>query len=147
MPQPQPSLQTALQMKRTFSAPREQVFRAWTDAHELARWFAPTDDYTVVVALDFRVGGNYRLEMRHKNGNVHPVTGTYREIQVPEKLVYTWRWEDDAQAGETLVTVEFRAIGDATEIVLTHELFPSMEQRDKHTQGWAGCFERLVKIL
>lgn len=84
----------AVEITRTFAAPREKVFRAWTDANELACWFAPSPDYTIVVPeLELRVGGRYVVEMHHKGGNVHLVGGTYREVLPPEKISFTWRWE------------------------------------------------------
>ena len=148
MPKAQSAPETTLQIKRTFLAARDKVFRAWTDPTELARWFAPSADYsTVVPELDLRVGGAYRLEMHHKDGNVHRVSGTYREIKPPEKLAFTWRWEQEPNAQESLVTVEFHDRGDSTEIVLTHEQLPNSEQRDKHSQGWNGCLEQLSKFL
>jgi uncharacterized protein YndB with AHSA1/START domain len=138
----------AVEITRTFAAPREKVFRAWTDAKELACWFAPSPDYTIVVPeLELRVGGRYVVEMHHKGGNVHLVGGTYREVLPPEKISFTWRWEGNEAAGETLVTVAFRDLGNATEIHLTHEFLPSAEERAKHSQGWNGCFEHLAQYL
>ena len=138
----------AVQMKRTFQAPREKAFRAWTDARELAPWFAPSAEYsTVVTELDLNVGGQYCIEIHHKGGNVHKVMGTYREIEPPEKLAFTWRWENDPSASESVVTVEFRDLGPATEILLTHELLPSAEEREKHGHGWEGCLAQLAKYL
>jgi len=72
--------------------------------------------------------------------------GTYREILPPEKLVYTWSWEGQDPM-ETLVTVEFREVGDSTEVELTHERFPNAEERDKHNEGWVGCLDQLSKLL
>jgi uncharacterized protein YndB with AHSA1/START domain len=138
----------AFEVTRTFSASRERVFRAWTDAEELACWFAPSPDYTIVIpALELRVGGRYVVEMHHKGGNVHRVGGTYREVSPPEKISFTWQWEGNESAGETLVTVAFRSLGDATEIHLTHELLPNAEARDRHGDGWFGCFEQLARYL
>ena len=138
----------AVRVKRTFQAPREKVFRAWTDAGELARWFHVSGEYsTLVPELDLRVGGNYRVEMRHKGGNVHKLFGTYREIQAPEKIAFTWRWENDPNNSESLVTIEFRDLGAATEILLSHELLPNSEERGKHEQGWNGCLEQLAAYL
>ncbi len=137
-----------LQTKRTFRAPRERVFRAWTDRAELAQWFAPSEEYSAVVPeLELRVGGRYRVEMHHKGGKVHSVSGTYQEITPPEKVVFTWRWEGDASAEDSLVTVEFHDLGNSTEVTLTHERLPNPEERDKHAQGWNGCMDQLAKFL
>ena len=148
MAKAQAAPETTLQLKRQFAAPRARVFRAWTDAKDLANWFAPSPDHsTVVTELDLRVGGKYRIEIRHKSGNVHTVTGAYREIAPPERVVYTWRWEADPTAHESLVTVEFEDLGPATEVTITHEQLPNAEERDKHNHGWVGCTDKLSKYL
>src|SRR5271165_4765717 len=131
MPKDQMTKLPVLQMKRIFQAPRERVFRAWTDPVELARWFGPSADYHALVPeFELRIGGKYSLEIHHKGGNVHRVSGTYREIRPPEKLAFTWRWENDPTASESIVTVEFRDLGVSTEILLTHEQLPNAEQRE-----------------
>jgi len=145
MAKEQLSPETTLKVRRTFQAPRERVFRAWTDARELARWFAPSAEYsTQVPELDLKVGGKYKVEMHHKGGNVHTVSGTYREIRPPEKIVLTWGWEGAPGGSESLVTIEFLDLGPATEILLTHEQLPSAEERQKHEQGWNGCLTQLA---
>jgi uncharacterized protein YndB with AHSA1/START domain len=137
-----------LRIARTLPAPREKVFRAWTDPQAIARWLAPGDDFrTTVFELDLRPGGRYRIEMR-EGGKSHVVAGTYREIRPPERLVCTWRWENEpAHAGETLVTLEFFERDGATELVLTHERFEDPASRDEHEKGWAGCLGRLARFL
>jgi uncharacterized protein YndB with AHSA1/START domain len=148
MQQTQAPRQIALQVRRTFLAPRERVFRAWTEAKELAAWFAPSPDFTIVIPeMELRVGGRCRVEMHHKAGDVHRLNSTYCEVDPPNRLAFTWRWEPEAGSAETLVTVEFHALGDATEIILTHERFASDEQKQKHDHGWTGCFDQLDKFL
>ena len=97
--------------------------------------------------LDFKVGGKYRLEVHHKGGNIHRLSGTYQEIKPPEKLVFTWSWGPDPDAHQSIVTVEFRDLGPSTEITLTHVQLPSVEERDKHSHGWSGVFEQFAKYL
>jgi len=140
--------ETTLQFKRTLSATREKVFRAWTEPAEMKKWFAPSDEFSVPFAeVDLRVGGQYRIGMKPPEGNeVYIATGTYREVHPPDKLVFTWGWEGPNWY-ETRVTIELRAVGNSTELVLTHELFPSVEERDKHNHGWMGCVGRLEKLL
>ncbi len=148
MATPQSQPETALQLKRTFVAPRERVFRAWTDARQFAQWFAPSTDYkTIITELDLRVGGKYRLEMHHKDGNVHQLYGTYRQVKPPEKLVFTWHWQKDENEPDSLVTLEFRDLGASTEVCITHEQFPNAEVREKHNQGWNGCLEQLARFV
>ncbi len=136
-----------LRLRRTFAASRERVFRAWTTPHELKRWDAPGDYTTPLAEVDLRPGGQYRIHMQAPDGTVHRLVGLYRVVEPPQKLVYTWRWEGDPDAPETLVTVEFLDRGAATEVVLTHELFPSAEARQRHETGWMGCLEKLARLV
>ena len=147
MAKAQISPDTTLQVKRTFAAPRERVFRAWTEPTELAQWFRPTPDHrTVVPEMELRVGGRYAIEIHHKGGNVHKVSGTYREIKAPEKIVFSWAWEHD-RASESVVTVEFFDLGPSTEVSITHEQLPSTASRDQHIGGWTGCFDQFAQYL
>jgi uncharacterized protein YndB with AHSA1/START domain len=148
MAKEQLSPDTSLTVRRTFQAPREKVFRAWTNAQELARWFAPSAEYsTKVPELDLKVGGKYKVEMHHKGGTVHKVEGMYVEIKPPEKIAFTWRWENDPATQESLVTIEFLDLGPSTEILLTHVHLPNAEQREKHAHGWNGCLEQLARFV
>jgi uncharacterized protein YndB with AHSA1/START domain len=135
-----------LQLRRTFQATREKVFEAWTEPEQMKHWCAPTGDYEVSAESELREGGRYRIQMKHKDGNVHTAFGEFRQVQPPAKLVYTWSWEDGS-VSDSLVTVEFRDLGQQTEVILTHERFPSEDWRDKHSQGWTGCLDRLEQFL
>ena len=136
----------SLQLERVFAHAPEKVFDAWTQAGALARWFAPTDDYTSIVhTLELTPGGRYRIEMKPKSGPSHTVLGRYVEVLRPERLVFTWAWEDGFQPGETLVTVEFKRQGAGTLMTLIHERFIDDDQREKHNQGWLGCLGRLER--
>ena len=136
----------SVEVRRTFAAPREKVFAAWTDPATIAQWHAGADHQTVVAEYDLRVGGNYRYEFKNaQTGDVKPVWGSFREVSSPERLVYTWNLTGDAgKAEDTIVTVEFHDRGKQTEIILRHELFLNTEIRDLHEQGWNGCFDRLI---
>ncbi len=137
-----------VEITRIFTAPRERVFRAWTEGKELACWFAPSPDYTTVIpTLELRNGGRYVVEMHHKSGKVRRVEGTYREVAPPEKISFTWAWREAELGPESLVTIYFRDLGNATEIRLIHELLTTDEERTQHSQGWNGCFEQLAKYV
>lgn len=141
--------ETSLQIKRTFAASREKVFRAWTKPEELVQWFSPTEEYEVsILKWELRPGGEYRLQMKHPSGNVHRLVGSFREIRPQEKLVYTWIWEGtEMELQPTVVTVEFRDLGNSTELLLTHELLLDKKLREDHTHGWTGCLDRLAKFV
>lgn len=142
-----PTIETTLKLHRTFSAKRESVFRAWTEPEALMQWFVPNEGAATQIAeVDLRVGGKYRIVVKPSTGELHIATGTYREVKFPEKLVFTWSIEG-SQMGETLVTIEFHDHGDSTELVLTHQLFPTKEERDRHQMGWTGCLDHLMKFL
>jgi uncharacterized protein YndB with AHSA1/START domain len=138
---------TTLRLVRRIPAARDRVFRAWTDPEVIRRWWVPFEGYSVPAAeVDLRVGGSYRLTMRSAKGEVFSLVGTYREVRPPHRLVYTWEWEGGPD-GETVVTVEFRDLGEATEVVLTHAGFPGPPARDRHREGWNGVLDRLAAAL
>ena len=134
-----------LTVTRTIKAPRDRVFRAWTDPGELARWFHPDPSFTTPVAeVDLRAGGGYQFVMQPPTGDPYVVRGVYREVQPPGRLVFTWRWDAAGDADpETLVTVELHERGGETEVVLTHELLASADSREHHREGWEGCLTQL----
>lgn len=139
--------ETTLRLERTIAAPLEKVFAAWTTPEALIRWFAPTDAYTVEVhELNAVTGGAYTFELVHSGGNRHRVGGKYREVTRPSRLVFSWKWEEFPERGDTLVTVELTEDAGRTRLVLTHELFPNVEARDGHAGGWNGGLDHLVQV-
>ena len=145
-----------LQLTRVFDAPRELVFEAWTDANQIKEWFKPSSEASLQsVKADVRVGGRYRIQMRNAVGEYYTSVGIYREVKPPERLVFTWQFEKDGsgdefsevEAPEMLVTLEFKARGKQTELILTHEKFASVESRDRHEHGWTGCLNELGKFV
>jgi uncharacterized protein YndB with AHSA1/START domain len=80
--------------------------------------------------------------MREPDGKEHRVSGVYREIDPPRKVVYTWGWDGDHPVKDSLVTVEFHEQGDATEVVLTHAIAHDQE-RANHEKGWASIMDKL----
>ena len=141
-----PAASLSLTVRRTFAAPREAVFRAWTDPKELTRWWGPPGYDSPSADVDLTVGGSYRLAMRKlPDGKPYYVHGVYREIKIPERLVFTWNWEGGPPFGSnTIVTLEFYDTAGGTEMVLTHERFDSEMARDAHTKGWDGALQKLA---
>src|SRR5262249_33582520 len=135
---------------KTIPVPPGQVFAAWGDPAGMFDWYAPTDEYTTPVAeIDFRVGGTYRVGMKHTpSGHLNLLSGQYCRIEPPGVLSFTWAREaPNAVVHETQVTVEFRPHPGGTDLTLTHERFRDEEQRRKHAEGWAGCLNRLARKL
>ena len=148
MAQPKPDDTRVLRITRTFDAPRERVFRAWTEPEQLVKWWGPKGCTVPEHSIDVRVGGAWRTTMRSSEGNEHVVAGVYREITPPERLVFTWAWETEGPRGhETVVTIELRERDGGTELQLTQELFETETSRDMHNQGWSSCMECLDETL
>jgi len=126
---------------RTILAPQQKVFEAWTEPKKLKEWFGSDGFDTIRANVDLHVGGQYCLALRKlPGGEPFDLIGAYLEIAYPFKLVYTWLWK-------TLVVVEFRNLGDCTEILLTHGLFRRKDIRDQHSTGWSDSLERLDRML
>jgi uncharacterized protein YndB with AHSA1/START domain len=123
------------------------VFRAWTDPGEVRQWFGPGDYSTPQVEIDLRVGGRYRFGMKPPQGEIFYLSGEFRIIEPPKRLVYTWTWEGEGQPNEMLVTVEFLERGGSTEVVLKHERFASQEQCSQHEQGWTATLDKLPRLF
>ena len=137
----------SLSIVRKLDAAPGKVWRAITEPEMLKQWMAPRDDYKIpVVEADLRVGGRYHIVMNAPDGQVHDVSGVYREIVPNKKLVYTWAWKSTPER-ESLVTLELRAAGGGTQLTLKHEQFADAETRDRHEQGWTGSVGRLERVL
>ena len=139
----------AIRAQRRFAAPREKVFRAWTEPDALKRWWCPPGWTAADIEVDLRVGGAYRIGMRRIADNTQVyVYGTFLEVRWPEQLVYTWRWDGAFEAlPETKVTVEFLDVKGSTKLVLTHESFPELAVRQQHLVGWVTACDRMERIL
>ena len=138
----------ALTLSRSFKASLERVYGAFAKQEHLAQWFGPQG--CTIEDCDWRpqVGRPWRLVMVHADGDANPVGGVFREVLPRERLVLTWTWENTEYAGlETLVTIEFKALGDLTEVTLTHEWLLDERARDCHGKGWTSSFESLAEHL
>lgn len=141
-----PKAGTTLILKRIIAAPRDKVFDAWTSPAIIRLWFFPEGGYSSAIAeVDLRIGGKYRIGIRHPDNKLHVATGVYREISKPERLVFTWSWEHDPI--DTLVTLTFTEKGGMTEMVLKHEALPTPAERDSHEKGWIGCIAQLERMF
>jgi uncharacterized protein YndB with AHSA1/START domain len=145
-----------LVIAREFDAPRELVWKAWTEPGQIKEWLGLDGEVMVEsVRVDLRVGGKFRTQIRSAEGEFFTAAGTYLEVKTPERLVYTWDWEKDGggtefgelEGNETQLTVEFRASGKQTQLVLTHEKFASVESRDRHEGGWQVWIGRLARFI
>jgi uncharacterized protein YndB with AHSA1/START domain len=144
-----PTAGRELTITRVFDAPRALVFKAWTEADRAAQWWGPRGFTVISCQMDVRVGGAYRRCMRSPEGVVHCARGVYREVAAPERLAFTYAWEDaDGRLGhETLVTVTFAEYDGKTRLTLHQAVFDSVESRNGHQVGWTSCLERFADYL
>lgn len=136
----------SLTLTRLFDAPPALVFKAWTGPEHVARWWGPKDFTVPSCEWDFRPGGRWRACMRSAEGAEYRSRGVFREIAAPERLVFTFAWEEP-DALETLVTVTLSEQDGKTRLTFHQTPFKSRRQRDSHLEGWGECMDRLADHL
>jgi len=138
-----------LVITRVFDAPRELVFRAWTDRNHLTSWWGPRGFRATSWTMDVRPGGAWRGCMRSTGGLDYWSQGVYREITPPEKLLFTFAWDGDHDmpTTETVVTIFFTEEDGKTKMTFRQTPFDSVEQRDSHEEGWSESFEGLAAYV
>ena len=132
-------------IRRRMPAPRELVFEAWIDPKGIREWMCPGDVVSAEATLDVCVGGSFRVVMRGKDRE-HVHTGTYRVVERPSKLVFTWS-ASETPGEMTLVTVELHAHGDECELILTHEGFPKADVARSYESGWGTIADKFAAHL
>jgi uncharacterized protein YndB with AHSA1/START domain len=139
-----------LRVERTFDAPAEAVFDAWTSADVLKQWWSPGPDWeTPVAEAEVRVGGRLRIVMRSPDGEEFAGGGEYTEVTPTERLVFTWTWDGrEGHEGSQLVEVEFQDRGDGTTtVVVTNRGLRDAESKESHREGWEGSLRNLDRLL
>src|SRR4051794_34755700 len=106
---------TTVTVTRFYAAPPARIWAALTDPDALTAWFWP-EQLEAKISTDVRTGGGYRIESGPAG---MAVSGEYREVLAPERLVMSWRW--DGEDGESFVTIELSPAGDGTELRLRHD--------------------------
>jgi uncharacterized protein YndB with AHSA1/START domain len=132
----------SLTLKRRLNAPPAKVFGAWTDPEKMMGWFGTAGSKTIRAEADLRVGGRFRIAFRMPDGEMHDVSGVYRDVVANEKLVFTWAWRTTPER-ESLVTIALKRDGDGTLLTLTHEQFADEIARDDHRKGWGEALDKL----
>jgi uncharacterized protein YndB with AHSA1/START domain len=143
-----PATPETLHVQRFIRAPRDRVFRAWTNPDEILKWFAPGDCRALKATVDLRVGGSYHFRVL-THGIEMDLVGVFREIAAPSRLVYTWQFKGGPPPDmpETVVTVDFAEKDAGTEIRITHQKLPTAEVREQHRLGWEGCLEKIAALI
>ena len=137
---------TILMVQRTINASAERLFDAWTKPDLMKQWFRASEKMTTTAAeADLWLGGAWRVEMKTSTGLTYPNNGQYKVIDRPNKLVFTWHPNEEADY-ETIVTLIFKKVSEnVTDFSLTHEGLRNEEDKSDHTDGWNGCVSMLEK--
>ena len=140
-----------LVITRVFDAPREVVFKAWTDPQRLKRWWGPKNFTNPVCEVDVRPGGAMRIHMRAPDGTIYPMTGVYREIAEPERLVFTASalGAKGDPLFEQLTTVTFAEVNGKTKLTVEASFSKVKPEAAPHLagaeMGWNMSLDRLAE--
>ena len=142
-----------LVMTRVFDAPRELVFKAWTETKHVAQWWGPKRFTNPVCEMDVRPGGAIRIHMRAPDGVVYPMTGVFQEIVVPERLVFVSSALDDKGNSmfDVLSIVTFADQGAKTALTLQLRVIKATAVAPQYLKGmemgWTQSLDRLGEHL
>jgi uncharacterized protein YndB with AHSA1/START domain len=146
---PQEPAALTILVERVFDAPRALVYNNWLRAEDLGTWFAP-DGYDVTHCdVDARVGGQWLVEFKSQRGEAFREFGEFRELNEPERLVFTLTQQDanGLRGPEMTVTVTLSERGSKTLMVFEQTGHASAAMRDDHARGWRECFRKLDRHL
>ena len=124
------SLDRETVLTRVFDAPRELVYRAWTDPEQIQRWFGPKGFSVITHAIHLRVGGMWRFDMIAPNSTRYPNRMTFLTMKEPELLVFDHGTDSDDDPNKFRVTVTFDAQSNGKTVVTMRQLHPTKERRD-----------------
>ena len=136
-----------VRIERTFDAPAEEVFDAWTSPEVLSRWFHSERDWSTPTAeVDLRVGGKIRVAMLEPDGTEHAMGGEFTLIDRPRRLAMTWTF-DDWPEQQQLVELEFTERDGRTTVVLINTGIDTEQHRGEQDEGWHDCLDQLEHLL
>ena len=146
---PTKTAELELVITRLFDARRELVWKAWTERERVMRWLGPKEFTALDFEMDRRPGGAWHSRMGSPEGTEHSNRGVVREVVEPERLVFTFAWDDeDGKPGrEMLITITFAEHDGGTEMTFAQAVFESAEDRDGHQEGWNESFDKLAEYL
>jgi uncharacterized protein YndB with AHSA1/START domain len=136
-----------IEIVRVFDAPRERLWREWTEPERFADWFGGTESEVPLasVSMDVQPGGSWRLTMHAARGEIQ-WHGEYREVVEPERLVFTVT--DEPGTSREIVIVELADLGDGRTAMTFHQAgFTTEEARENVHDGWSSAFDRLTEHL
>ena len=136
-----------LTIERTFPAPAQRVFDAFTSEEVMRRWWhAGADWVTSTASVDLRIGGEVRVVMGER-GTEHGGGGVYTQIEPPSRLAFTWTWDDDPDHVEQLIVIEFEESDASTRVRFSHQNLWNAEAVRSHIGGWNAALDNLEREL
>jgi uncharacterized protein YndB with AHSA1/START domain len=137
-----------LHLERTLRAPTERAFAAFVEAESLATWWGPKDFEVANAEICAREGERYRFTMQPPEGVAFHITGEFREVELPQRLVFTFEYEEpDPDDRETVVALSFVDVAEGTRLVLDHGPFATQARRALHERGWTETLDGLERFL
>jgi uncharacterized protein YndB with AHSA1/START domain len=138
-----------LTIERTFAAPAQRVFDAFTSEEVMRRWWHANPDWeTPVARVDLHIGGEVRVVMRDPVKDVsYGGGGVYTEIEPPSRLAFTWTWDDDEDHVEQLIVIDFEESDGATLVRFSHQNLWNADAVRSHTEGWNLALDNLEREL
>jgi uncharacterized protein YndB with AHSA1/START domain len=136
-----------VRIERTFQAPVEAVFRAWTTEEVMRRWWQAERGWeTTEAEVDLRVGGAVRVVMRDPAKEVdYGGGGIYTEVDPPTRLAFTWIWDGDTR--RTLIEIDFEEVDGMTAVRFTHSGLWDEAAVRAHEDGWGNILDGLGRDL
>jgi uncharacterized protein YndB with AHSA1/START domain len=136
-----------VRIERTFDAPAEDVFDAWTSEEVIRRWFIPATGWQEPSAeVELRVGGKIRVVMRDPEGEPVEAGGEYTRIERPHRLAFTWTFDDDP-SNQQMIELEFTEREGVTTVLFVNSDISEKQRRDAQYDGWSTCFDNLKLVL
>lgn len=133
-----------IRIHQQFNATPEQIYAAWTQADILSRWFFPKHSWSCFVVNDLKPGGLFHCEMTNTEGFVHTFKGTYRQLDFPRAIAFTW---SSLIIDNSMVRVLLEPVDGGTLLTLTHDGLKSSEAVQYHIAGWTGCLDQLNQMV
>ena len=136
-----------VRIERTFDAPAEDVFDAWTSEEVIARWFKPAQGWREASAdVDLRVGGSIRVVMRNPDGEPVRAGGEYTLVERPNRLAFTWTFEDDP-SNRQMIELEFTERNGVTTVLFVNSDISGEERRKSQYDGWSTCLDNMQRVV
>jgi uncharacterized protein YndB with AHSA1/START domain len=137
-----------LHLEKVLDTAPERVFAAFVDAEQLRSWWGPVGFSVERLQFDAVEGTDYRIAMQPPEGDVFHIHGTFREVEPPRRLSFTFVYEEpDPDDQETIVALTFEPTDPGTRVILDQGPFKTTARLELHRAGWTDTLERLARSV